>query len=149
MHPKDAADDRELVGELRRREWLFVHTLLTSALNPQPEEPHYKHFQKLVASRRKSKLTPLTDAEERRWFSFESFLEIMGLATLNQEESGGLYALHAHINHSCDPNIMVKQRRKCRADDRVATCQSLLLFQVPISCLAIRRHHKAFAARSS
>ena len=100
---------REIIGDLRRREWHLVHALLSSALNPQPLEKYHKPFQKLVSSRqsRRTKPIPLTEAEQRRWFSFESFLDLMGLATLNQEDSGGLYALHAHVNHSCEPNLMV------------------------------------------
>jgi hypothetical protein len=53
-------------------------------------------------------VSPLTDAETRRWFSYESFLELLGLASINQEDSGGLYALHAHLNHSCEPNMSVR-----------------------------------------
>ncbi|ORY23564.1 hypothetical protein BCR39DRAFT_348737, partial [Naematelia encephala] len=43
--------------------------------------------------------------EQQRWFSFESFKKLWGLASINQEESGGLYILHSHLNHSCDPNV--------------------------------------------
>jgi hypothetical protein len=98
---------RELVGDIRRREWRFAHTLLSTVLNPQSDEQNYKPFQKLLSK----KTIPLADDEQHRWFSFTSFLELMGLAALNQEESGGLYALHAHINHSCEPNLMVSLRR--------------------------------------
>ena len=53
----------------------------------------------------------MSDEELQRWLSWESFLELLGLAGLNQESSGGLYALHAHLNHSCDPNVQVSPRR--------------------------------------
>ena len=86
---------------MRRREWHFAHTLFCTALNPKTSDTHYKAVHKLVARK------ILNDDDVDKWFSFESFLELMGLATLNQEDSGGLYALHAHVNHSCEPNLMV------------------------------------------
>ena len=45
------------------------------------------------------------------WSSFDTFLELLGLASINQEDSGGLYALHAHLNHSCEPNMMASAEK--------------------------------------
>ena len=81
---------------------------MLKALNPNPDDKAYKPFQKLLTRRRHSQSTPLTEEELQRWFSFESFLELLGLASINQEDSGGLYALHAHMNHSCEPNVSVR-----------------------------------------
>lgn len=50
---------------------------------------------------------PLTEAEIASWFSYERFLELVGMVNLNSEDAGGLYALHAHLNHSCEPNVTV------------------------------------------
>ncbi len=138
------ADLRELVGDLRRREWHFAHVILCSVFNPQPSDQHYKQFQKLLPSKKK---TPLTSPEEQRWFSFESFLELMGLATLNQEDSGGLYALHAHINHSCEPNAMVSLFID-GADIRPATYQDHSPRQAQMLSHVIHHHpmHLASAA---
>jgi len=85
-----------------------AHTLLVSALNPpiSDKSQNAKAFHKSLRKRRKY-LGPLTDEEETRWFSFDSFLELLGLAGLNQEDSGGLYAIHAHLNHDCEPNVRV------------------------------------------
>ena len=101
---------REFVGEQRRKEWRTAHQLLINALNPPTTSPNYKSFQKLVTKGRKS---PPSEEELDRWFSFNNFLELLGLASINQEDSGGLYALHAHINHSCEPNLMVRTDSIC------------------------------------
>lgn len=98
---------REMVGEPRQKEWAEAHNLLLKALNPPHTSPSYKSFQKLLSRHGKKTCQPLTTEEEERWFSSTSFLELLGLASLNQEDSGGLYRTHAHINHSCEPNLMV------------------------------------------
>ncbi|WWD22794.1 hypothetical protein CI109_107288 [Kwoniella shandongensis] len=104
----------EFVGEMRIEEWKLVHMLICKVLNPQPTDENYKKFQKLLIAKhpRKAKPTPLTEEEVERWFSLESFLQLYGLVGLNQEDSGGLYALHAHLNHSCEPNIQVRNLPK-------------------------------------
>ncbi|KAK8844659.1 hypothetical protein IAR55_006506 [Kwoniella newhampshirensis] len=104
----------EFVGEMRIHEWKLVHIIICNVLNPQPTDENYKKFQRLLIAKhpRKMKPPPLTDAEVDRWFSFESFLQLYGLVGLNQEDSGGLYALHAHLNHSCEPNIQVRNMPK-------------------------------------
>lgn len=86
-------------------EFRHTHRLLLKALNPAPEDAHYDRFHRIF--RREP---PLTQAEIDRWFSFDSFLELLGLAGINQEASGGLYALHAHLNHSCEPNVQVSSK---------------------------------------
>jgi hypothetical protein len=96
------------------KEWKAMHEVITKVLNPHPEDKNYKSFQKVIRKYAKKTPTPLTEAEEKRWFSFESFLELVGLASINQEDSGGLYALHAHLNHSCVPNITVSFRQEAR-----------------------------------
>lgn len=98
---------RELVGETRQSMWKTSHALLLDALHPSPKSATYRQFQKAAAGKKRFNSLPLTDTEIQRWFSYSSFLELLGLATLNQEDSGGLYALHAHLNHSCEPNVQV------------------------------------------
>jgi len=99
---------RALVAETRMADFLKAHTLLLDALNPAEgdKSTNAKTFRKLLRKRRKN-LGPLTEAEESRWFSFDSFCQLLGLAGLNQEDSGGLYAIHAHLNHDCEPNVRV------------------------------------------
>lgn len=95
-------------------EWHLIHIMLINVLNPSPTHENYKSFQRLLISQhpRRFRPVPLTEKEVKRWFSFESFLELLGLVGLNQEDSGGLYALHAHLNHSCEPNIQVRNLPK-------------------------------------
>ena len=97
---------RQYIGELRERDWHTAHGLFCHALNSPIDEANPRVFPG-VKRRRVTKPTPLSPEEEARWFSFESFLELWGAVGLNQEESGGLYALHAHVNHSCEPNLQV------------------------------------------
>lgn len=98
---------REMTGEMQQKEWTESHMLLLNALNPPKSSKHHRSFQKLLSRHSRNPLQPLTSEEEERWYSSSSYLELLGLASLNQEDSGGLYALHAHINHSCEPNLMV------------------------------------------
>ncbi|ODN98455.1 protein lysine methyltransferase SET5 [Cryptococcus wingfieldii CBS 7118] len=104
----------EYVAENRMKEWREFHALLIGALNPPQGHYNHRNFQKLVKTRRNNP-KPLTEKEEQKWFSFGSFLELLGLVGLNQEDSGGLYALHAHLNHSCTPNIQVRNLPKSYA----------------------------------
>lgn len=32
---------------------------------------------------------------------------LLGRSNLNTEAQGGMYLVHSHLNHSCDPNVMV------------------------------------------
>ncbi|TXT05059.1 hypothetical protein VHUM_03879 [Vanrija humicola] len=95
------------------RQWQLGHAALVAALNPPPESKGHKRFAQLLQSKAKGrKVAPLSSDEEARWFSYESFLELLGLVNINMEDSGGLYALHAHLNHSCDPNVQVRNLPK-------------------------------------
>lgn len=97
-----------MVGEDRLSELNKAHTLFLKALNPPEGDKSQstKSFYKTLRRRRRNP-SPLSEEEESRWFSFDSFCELLGLAGLNQEDSGGLYAIHAHMNHNCEPNIRV------------------------------------------
>ncbi|GFZ44719.1 Vesicular-fusion protein SEC18 [Saitozyma sp. JCM 24511] len=108
------AERREwsFVAENRHQEWRAALDLLTRVLNPAPEAANFKSFQRLIGGSRRSRLEPLSAEEENRWFSYESFLELLGTVGINQEASGGLYALHAHLNHSCEPNLQVRNLPK-------------------------------------
>ncbi|WWC85427.1 uncharacterized protein L201_000290 [Kwoniella dendrophila CBS 6074] len=99
------------IAEDRLEEWRLTHLLILRALNPSPEDESFVSFQQFLKSKSK-KVVPLTKEEEERWFSYDSFLELLGLIGLNQESSGGLYALHSHLNHNCDPNLQVRNLPK-------------------------------------
>jgi hypothetical protein len=103
------SSNRPIIEETRMSDFHRAHTLLLGALNPAEADKstNAKTFRKLLRKRRKN-LGPLSEKEEVRWFSFESFCQLLGLAGLNQEDSGGLYAIHAHLNHDCEPNVRVR-----------------------------------------
>lgn len=90
--------------------WGVAHRMLLSALHPQTE-PEQARFEKVLrkAGHGGRKLEPLTDEEEQRWFSYNAMLELLGMVNINLEDSGGLYALHAHLNHSCEPKVQVSR----------------------------------------
>jgi hypothetical protein len=126
---------RSFVAENRHQEWRAAHELVTRTLNPGPEDTDFKPFQRLIGGSRRSRLEPLSLEEEERWFSYQSFLELLGTVGINQEASGGLYALHAHLNHSCEPNLQVSlTRRICTEPDRSGTCPNPSLRQTPLPC---------------
>jgi hypothetical protein len=102
------SDDRQFIGEIRLREWEKVLRLITIALNPAPSTSEYKDFQRTLRRHSKHPLKPLSEEEVDRWFSFDSFKQLLGLVGMNSEDSGGLYSLHAHLNHSCEPNVQVR-----------------------------------------
>lgn len=102
------SDDRQFIGEIRLREWEKVLRLITIALNPAPSTSEYKDFQHTLRRHSKHPLKPLSEEEVDRWFSFDSFKQLLGLVGMNSEDSGGLYSLHAHLNHSCEPNVQVR-----------------------------------------
>lgn len=85
--------------------WRMAHGVLLGALHPQTE-PEQARLSK-VLRRGGRKVEPLSDEEEQRWFSYHAFLELLGMVNINLEDSGGIYALHAHLNHSCEPNVQV------------------------------------------
>ncbi|KIK57606.1 hypothetical protein GYMLUDRAFT_229170 [Collybiopsis luxurians FD-317 M1] len=41
-------------------------------------------------------------------FQYDAFLRNLGKMNLNLEAHGGLYVLHSHLNHSCDPNVSIR-----------------------------------------
>ncbi|MBW0474507.1 hypothetical protein O181_014222 [Austropuccinia psidii MF-1] len=41
------------------------------------------------------------------YFGLKSFLEFIGMTSLNREADHGLYLLHSRFNHSCEPNAIV------------------------------------------
>ena len=96
-----------MFGDLRKGEWRYARHLILQTLNPGPEDKAYKAVQRILTRIAKKTPVELSEEEQERWFSERSLLELMGLAALNSEDSGGLYALHAHLNHSCDPNLAV------------------------------------------
>lgn len=38
-------------------------------------------------------------------FSYDGFMKALGRVNLNMEAQGGVYCVHSHLNHSCEPNL--------------------------------------------
>lgn len=109
---------RDVIGAARQRNWRRGHELLIAALNPAPSRPEYATFAKALRQLARTRKT-LTEEEINRWFSYESFLQMLGMISINQEDSGGVYALHSHLNHSCQPNLQVCLGHRGSADLKV------------------------------
>jgi hypothetical protein len=71
------------------------------------------------------------DVLQAPWVTWPMFLELYGLASLNQESSGGLYTLHSHLNHSCEPNVQVCLSR----DHTNPGAQPAEILQLPCAAL--------------
>ncbi|KAF9074395.1 hypothetical protein BDP27DRAFT_187636 [Rhodocollybia butyracea] len=52
-------------------------------------------------------------------FQYDAFLRNLGKMNLNLEAHGGLYVLHSHLNHSCDPNISIRHLEQRSALSRI------------------------------
>jgi len=48
---------------------------------------------------------PLSQPILRGLFDYDCFEKNIGAVNLNREAHGGVYLLHAHLNHSCEPNV--------------------------------------------
>ncbi|KAH7913647.1 hypothetical protein BJ138DRAFT_1145715 [Hygrophoropsis aurantiaca] len=66
--------------------------------------------------------TPLPQEMDKEFFEYDAFLRGLGRMSLNIESHGGLYTLHSHINHSCDPNVSVRH-----LDQRTALARITLI----------------------
>lgn len=115
-----------------------------SVLNPPASSAAGRKFNAVLQSRAKGrKLQPLTAEEEQRWFSYDAFLDLLGLVNINLEDSGGLYALHCHMNHSCEPNVQVSGSEPAqRASCVLASCVSSERSRVQLACdeQGVREH---------
>ncbi|KAJ6578825.1 hypothetical protein DFH09DRAFT_1148416 [Mycena vulgaris] len=63
---------------------------------------------------------PLPADVEAALFDYDAgFLRGLGRMSLNLEAHGGLYTLHAHLNHACAPNVSVRHLDQRRALSRI------------------------------
>jgi len=112
-----------------------------SPSQPEPDRPTWKKafelylqaFREPKTPQDQKKLArilkkPLPVAIERSLFDYEAgFLRGLGKMSLNLEAHGGLYTLHAHLNHSCDPNVSVRH-----LDQRTALSRITVIAKRPI-----------------
>ncbi|KZT68013.1 SET domain-containing protein, partial [Daedalea quercina L-15889] len=88
-------------AEPDRATWKRAFELYLSAFR----EPATDREKKRLARILKRQLKPeIADA----LFTYDAFLLGLGRMSLNLEAHGGLYVLHSHLNHSCEPNLSVR-----------------------------------------
>ncbi|KAK0465228.1 SET domain-containing protein [Desarmillaria tabescens] len=91
-----------------RETWKRVWTLYVDAFQSS-------QALKIIAKAKK----PLGEQTKTELFSYEGFLRGLGRMSLNLESHGGLYLLHSHLNHSCDPNLSVRHLQQSSALARI------------------------------
>ncbi|KAF8637143.1 hypothetical protein AX17_003047 [Amanita inopinata Kibby_2008] len=114
-------------------EWQFVRALaemgmeerykysFKSAGHPEPDRATWKKAFELYVQAFKQPTTvaeqkrlgrmlkkPLQSDIDQELFDYNGFLRHLGKMNLNLEGHGGLYTLHSHLNHSCNPNVSVR-----------------------------------------
>ncbi|TFK36548.1 hypothetical protein BDQ12DRAFT_609724 [Crucibulum laeve] len=100
-------------SEPDRAAWKKAHQLLIQAF----KEPKTVVEQKKLARILKKPIKPEMDKE---LFDYDAgFLRGLGRMSLNLEAHGGLYTLHSHLNHSCNPNVSVRHFDKRNALSRI------------------------------
>ncbi|KAJ7607329.1 hypothetical protein FB45DRAFT_846812 [Roridomyces roridus] len=60
------------------------------------------------------------DVEEALFDYDKGFLRGLGRMSLNLEAHGGLYTLHAHLNHACTPNVSIRHLDQRKALSRIS-----------------------------
>ncbi|KAJ6463516.1 hypothetical protein C8R45DRAFT_878433 [Mycena sanguinolenta] len=95
---------------------LFCATFHRPRREDGPTKNHTAEEKKIAAILRK----PLPAEIEAALFSYDTgFLHGLGRMSLNLEAHGGLYTLHAHLNHGCAPNASVRHLDQRRALARI------------------------------
>ncbi|EGO03005.1 hypothetical protein SERLA73DRAFT_103070 [Serpula lacrymans var. lacrymans S7.3] len=95
-----------------RENWQRAYKLYLQAF----KEPISVVDRKKLSRILKKSTTPELDKE---LFEYDAFLRGLGRMSLNLEAHGGLYTLHAHLNHSCTPSISVRHLDQHNALSRI------------------------------
>ncbi|KAJ7730656.1 hypothetical protein DFH07DRAFT_969040 [Mycena maculata] len=108
-------------AEPDRETWKSAFELFCAAFHrPRREEAPAKNLtdeeRRVAAILRK----PLPAEIESALFDYDAgFLRGLGRMSLNLEAHGGLYTLHAHLNHGCAPNVSVRHLDQRHALSRI------------------------------
>jgi len=62
---------------------------------------------------------PVPEDIKAKLFDFHKYLHALTSMSLNIESHGGIYVLHSHLNHSCDPNVSVRHFDRKTALSRI------------------------------
>ncbi|THH13315.1 hypothetical protein EW146_g6893 [Bondarzewia mesenterica] len=98
-----------------RATWKKAHQLFVQAFQSPTSSPDQKKLARLLKK-------PIPAEIVQNIFPYDAFLRGLGRMSLNLEAHGGLYTLHSHLNHSCDPNISARH-----LDQRTALSRLTLL----------------------
>ncbi|KAH9914053.1 SET domain-containing protein [Epithele typhae] len=110
-----------LSAEPDRAMWRRAHKLYVQAFREPATDAEKKRLAKLFKK-------PLPQDVVETLFEYEAFLQGLGRMSLNLEAHGGLYVLHSHLNHSCNPNVSVRH-----LDQRTALSRITLIARRPIT----------------
>ncbi|KAJ3742873.1 hypothetical protein DFH05DRAFT_1498352 [Lentinula detonsa] len=92
---------RESRNEPDSESWRMAFNLYMQAFKEPPTPPDQKKLEKLIKN-------PLRADITQGLFQYDAFLKNLGKMSLNLEAHGGLYVLHSHLNHSCQPNVSIR-----------------------------------------
>ncbi|KXN83197.1 putative lysine methyltransferase SET5 [Leucoagaricus sp. SymC.cos] len=100
-------------SEPDRDAWKKAHRLFVQAFKEPGTPLDVKKLAKILKK-------PLPKNLQTALFDYDTgFLRGLGRMSLNLEAHGGLYALHSHLNHSCDPNVSVRHLNQRTALARI------------------------------
>ncbi|KAH9922237.1 SET domain-containing protein [Fomitopsis serialis] len=112
-------------------DWRFVKAMAQLGMEQRAKggwlngaEPDRETWKKAFEHYVRAFREPATDREKKRLartlkkpvkpeiadalFTYDAFLLGLGRMSLNLEAHGGLYVLHSHLNHSCEPSLSVR-----------------------------------------
>ncbi|THH33374.1 hypothetical protein EUX98_g864 [Antrodiella citrinella] len=88
-------------GEPDRATWKKAFQLYEQSFREPAQESEKKKLAKILKK-------PVPQEVVDELFNYDAFLRNLGRMSLNLEAHGGLYVLHSHINHACDPNTSIR-----------------------------------------
>ncbi|KAJ3569106.1 hypothetical protein NP233_g5272 [Leucocoprinus birnbaumii] len=89
-------------SEPDRESWGRAHQLFIQAFKEPRSQQEAKKLGKVLRK-------PVGETLWKDVFDYDTgFLRGLGRMSLNLEAHGGLYTLHSHMNHSCEPNVSVR-----------------------------------------
>ncbi|KAF7305950.1 Set-like protein [Mycena chlorophos] len=108
---------RSVNKEPQHETWRKGFDLYCAAFHRPPKTTKLAGDEKRIAAMIRK---PLPEEIETALFDYEKgFLLGLGRMSLNLEAHGGLYTLHAHLNHSCNPNVSIRHLDQRKALSRI------------------------------
>ncbi|KAI0339117.1 SET domain-containing protein [Trametopsis cervina] len=130
-------------SEPDRATWKKAHELYTQAFKAPAKDTEKRKLAKILKK-------PVRADLAAELFEYDGFLRGLGRMNLNLESHGGLYVMHSHVNHSCDPNVSVRHLDQRSALSRITMVavrdievgeELFITYTNPKMSLEIRRKH--------